>query len=265
MKKSRSRLQIVLLVLALGIALGLFIKAKAQVDVVTYLTEEFELQNIPIKEVVLLEENSLKIQIVATSFYDEGITFEDHLTLNSIDRTVSLFAREKGYYIQSYITIIQDRKGNQLFGEETIVDVEQITSALNRVKTNISDSKVDKLATKEVDLLLRDFKLNNASALVDVTSLNGARFLYIQLSLSSMDNAENAALLLWSFHHTKYFRELEDKGSQIAVYRAKLLDDKGVTLLDYLYDYQVNSGSWVQDERIPTLGGSPPPASELLP
>jgi hypothetical protein len=231
----------------------------AQKDVVTYLTEEFKLQNVPVKEVVVLEENPLKIQIVATSFQNEGITFEDHLTLNSVDRIVALFAREKGYYIQSYRTIIQDNKGNQLFGEERIVDVEQINSVLNGIQTNISDNSVNALAIREVDMLLSDYKLENVSALVDVTSLNGSRYLYVQLSLPSMANVEKAATLLWVFHHTKYFRELKENGSQIAVYRAKLLDEKGVTLLDYLYDFQVNSGSWVQDERIPPLGGSPGP------
>jgi hypothetical protein len=265
MKSQNSYLRIFLIVIIAGTALGMFIKAGAQVDVVTYLTEEFKLQNIPVKEVVLLEENPLKIQIVATSFKDKGITFEDHLTLNSIDRTVALFAREKGYYIQSYRTFIQDSKGNRLFGEETIVDAEQVTSALNRIKTNISDNTVDTLATKEVGLLIGDFNLGSVSPLVDVTSLNGARYLYIQFSLSSMENAEKTASLLWSFQHTKYFRELKENGSQIAVYRARLLDEKGIILLDYLYDFQVNSGSWVQDERIPPLGGSPPPDSALPP
>jgi hypothetical protein len=80
-----------------------------------------------------------------------------------------------------------------------------------------------------------------------------------------MENAEKTASLLWSFQHTKYFRELKENGSQIAVYRARLLDEKGIILLDYLYDFQVNSGSWVQDERIPPLGGSPPPDSALPP
>ncbi|HMV96978.1 MAG TPA: hypothetical protein PKE48_11810 [Anaerolineales bacterium] len=257
MKNKRQYLKIFLLIAVVGIAFGFFVKAGAQVDVVTYLIEEFKLQSVPVKQVVVLEENPLKIQVVAVSFQNEGITFEDHLTLNSVDRIVALSAREKGYSIQSYRTIIQDNKGNQLFGEERIIDVEQINSVLNRIQTNISDNSVNTLAIREVEMLLSDYKLENVSAQVDVTSLNGSRYLYIQLSLPSMDNAEKAATLLWVFHHTKYFRELEENGSQIAVYRAKLLDEKGVTLMDYLYDYEINSGSWVQDERIPPLGGSP--------
>jgi hypothetical protein len=233
-------------------------RANAQEDVVRYLGDKFEEQNIPVVEITVLDASPLRLRIVVQSA-DEWTNTDDTVILNAVDRAVFIYARQEGFVIESLVRILQDSQGKQLDYTEKQADSERLDQilALNISSAILTDEDTKTLLLEEINPFLDEYNLHGVPIALDVSSTDGYQTLTLNLQTSSLDDANNAAFFFWSLPHFSLFNKVNSEGAKIVLYRAKIIDEKGANLLDYMYDFQLGSGGWTQDERLAKLGGDP--------
>jgi hypothetical protein len=259
MKKNWSYISIIFIVA--GIIIVSYTQVNAQDGVVRYLEERFKEQNINILEITVLEMSPLNLRIVVQS-EDDWTTTDDTVVLNAIDRTVFINARSEGFLIVNLVKILQNSEGEQLDLSEKTLDSEQLDQllALSAFPLILTDEATKALFLERIKPYVDQYNLGDIPIILDVSSANGYQILNLELQTSSLDVADAAAFFFWSLPQFPLFDEINAQGARIVLYRAKIYDMNGASLLDYFYDFQLKSGGWTQDERLTKLGGSPQPS-----
>jgi|CXWL01.1.fsa_nt_gi hypothetical protein len=236
-------------------------RGSAQEGVVTYLEERFKQKNIPITEITVLQETPLRLQIVVQGS-SQGVTTDDMVMLKSIDREVFIFARQQGYLVESYISILNDNQGNQLDWTKQYADLDKIT-ALNMSHATLSDEVVQKIVSGRIHPYLKEYNLDDKNIIINISSEEGLQTLTFQLETASLEEADTAAFFFWTLSHFPLFSEINEQGAQIVWYRAKITNENGENLFDYFYDFQLDSGGWTQAERLQSPNGEGPGSIDL--
>lgn len=255
MKINKLISHIIFILFTAGIVIVLSTQVNAQEGIIRYLDEKFKEQNIPVTEIEILQDSPLRLQIVVQSA-DEWTTTDDTIVLNTVDRTVFISARQNRYFVESLVRILEDSQGKQLDYTEIGVDSERIDQILasNTNALALTDENTKALLLEKIHPFLDEYNLKGAPITLDVSSIDNYQTLTLELHTSSLDVADNAAFFFWSLPHFSLFNEVNADGANIALYRAKIKDETGANLLDYMYDFQLGSGGWTKDERLQALG-----------
>ena len=262
MTKTKIFSAIVLILVIVAVFTSL--RVAAQEDVVHYLKSYFEEQRIPVSEIAILESSPLRLRIIVQSV-DEWTNIEDTIILNAVDRAVFVHAHEKGYVVESLVRILQDNQGRQLDYTEKSVDFKQIEKILNQdtLHLALTDKETKEFLTGKIEPFLDEYNLHGNPIVFEVASVDGYQTLTLEMKTDSLDVANNAAFFFWSLPHFALFDDANIAGASIALYRARITDENGDDLFDYIYDFQLGSGGWTQDERLQPLGGGESEPSDL--
>lgn len=261
MNKSKWQTVAVLFLITLSIIVISTTQANAQDGIVRYLEAQFKEQNISVSEITVLNASPLRLLIIVQSA-DEWSSTEDSIMLNAVDRTVFIYARQEGFKVESLVKVLQDKDGNQLDYSDKTVDSERLDTMLAAQDSPLalSDKETASLLSERIDPFLDEYDLRDIPFVLNVTSVGGFQTVNLELQTSTIDVANKAAFFFWSLPHFSLFEELNTGGAHIALYKAKITDENGVKLFDYLYDFQLGSGGWTQDERLVELGGNSAPS-----
>lgn len=247
MKSTKFLSRFLISIIIAGSIFGYYSHAQAQkkADVVEYLDQRFQARNLPVKDIEILELSPLKLQLVVESLGD-NITLQDLKNLRKVDREVFIIAHKNGYVVEGYTRILQNSQGNQLYKVEQGATESEGPITSENVST-ISDNDVRKLLRDRVDSLLNHYGLSNVRVTIDVSNVDGTQSLDMQLAASSMDEAYSA----FGFLHDQLIypldpviSEVNAQGAQIVVASYEIIDNQDQTLFFYVFDYQLQRGTW---------------------
>lgn len=238
MKHKKLLLSILLILAVAGITFGLYTQVIAQQEVVEYLKERLERQNIPVTDITIrrLLPPQLEITIQSMSNGEKALP-DDPINLHIVRREVTL-ARQQGYIIESFILILLNSQGKTIFWSETPMDLENVSIELP--PSTVGDARVKNMVKERLNLLnLYGISVVN----VDVTSSNGIQTLLLQLSTSSPEEA-NQVLPHFTPSLRPLIAETNAQGAQVAMCIVELTDKEGQLFLKYLLDLQLDSETW---------------------
>lgn len=235
MKHKKLLMGIVLLLVIAGIIFGLYTQVAAQQEVVKYLKEQLERQNIPIVEITARRLLPLSLEIVIQSMSeDEKALPDDPINLHIVKREV-LLTRQQGYMIDSFILILLNKQGKTIFWAETPVELEN-------VPLELSPSKLDDTTTKNMIVGgLNPYEMSLVDA--EVISARGIQTLVLRLSAPSLEEA-NRALPYFMPSLRPFIADINAQGAQIVTCKVEVADENGQILLEYLLDLQLDSETW---------------------
>lgn len=241
MKHKKLLLGIVLLLVFAGIIFGLYTQVAAQQEVVKYLKEQLERQNIPIVEITARRLLPLSLEIVIQSMSEgEEVLPDDPINLHIVKREVVL-AKQQGYMIDSFTLTLLNKRGKTIFWAETPMDLENIPLEL-------SPSKLDDATTKDmIGESLNSYEMFLVDA--EIISTAGIQTLVLRLSAPSLEEA-NHALLYFMPSLRPLIAEINAQGAQIVTCKVEVTDEKGKILLKYLLDLQLDSETWWMAEGL---------------
>lgn len=236
--------------IAVGIVVSLSTKTTAQNDAVTYLEERYKLQNIPVTEITVLQESPLRLQIVIQTASEGSVgTPDDPINYHLVEREVVLAAK-KGYFIESFIRIFINTKGKQISKADSRVHADFKTLDITPSLT------ADNITKDMVNGNLNLYGMSLSS--MDVSSSDGLQFLTLQVTSSSLEDANRAGpQLVGSL--PKLIDSINAQGAKIVMCRLEIRDEKGDILLNYLVDLQLDTQSWWKDENFTDTWSEGPP------
>lgn len=251
---------VVVFIVVIGLAALFFVLTKntpvsldSQNDVVTYLQERYKQQNIPVAEITVLQESPLRLKVVIQSASNGKTgTPDDTIYYHLTEREIVLAAK-KGYLIQSFITVFINSKGEQFYESDTSVPT--APEILEIAPSKIADDITKKVVIDNLNLYGMSLKS------MEVSSLDGLQFLTLQVSSSSLEEANRAGTQLVG-SLPQLVNKVNTQGSQIELCRLEIRDEKGNILLNYLEDFQLHTRDWWSDDKFATdtwLPGYPPP------
>lgn len=234
MKHKKLFLGIVILIVT-AVTLGLYTQVIAQQEVVEYLKERLEKQNISVVELTISRRLPLCLEVIIQSTSeDEKAMPDDPINLHTVRREVIL-ARQQGYVIDSFTLILLNRQGKTLFWAETPVDIENVRLGISQ--SEMKDGETKNLIDERLDL--HGMSVTD----LEVSSSGGIQTLILQLSTSSLEEA-NQTLPHFMPSLRPLIEEVNVQGAQVVVCRIELVDEKGQVLLKYLLDLQTDSETW---------------------
>ena len=183
MKHKKLFLGIVIVIVA-AVTLGLYTQVIAQQEVVEYLKERLEKQDISVVEMTISRRLPLRLEITIQSASEsEKAMPDDPMNLHTVRREVIL-AQQQGYAVDSFTLILLNRQGDTLFWAETPVDVENVS-------LEISPSEIDDDATQ--NMIGERLDLHGMSMTdIEVSSSGGIQTLILQLATPSLEEANQA-------------------------------------------------------------------------
>jgi hypothetical protein len=231
-------------------AVGLSGQAPAQEGVVRYLEGRFKELNIPVKEVTILTESPLHLQVIVQS--TKSTTFEELLILHAVEREVFITARQQGYMVDRLAKILVDDQGKQIYFEDTGFNADLMTVDLS--PSHLSNDEAEELVS---DLLIDEYKFyGDFVTNVNISSSNGLQTLDIQLIVPSLEEANKVAGII---HGMLNLAEgANAQGVQIVIFTLEIKDEKDHIFMQALLDVQLRSISWSQDENLIDLSPHPP-------
>ena len=171
----RTKLVIITLLILVGISVVVYTQVGAREDVVAYLNGRFKEKNIPVVEITILEESPLRLQIVVQNKYS-WVTIDDQVILNEVDREVFIFALQNGYFVKSYIRILQDREGRELDRTEQGASINEIIT-LALPQAALSDNATRKMVIEKFTPFLEEYKVDTKNTTFDISSADGLQTL----------------------------------------------------------------------------------------
>lgn len=235
MKRKKLLLGILLVSIVIGIAFGLYTQGIAQQEVVKYLEERLERQNIPVVGITIRRQLPLRIEITVQSMSEgEKAMPDDPINLHIVRREVML-ARQQGYIIDSFTLILLNKHGEKIFWAETPVDVENVSLEL-------SPSELADDTTR--DIIVEKLNPYGMSVVdTEITTFEGVQTLTLRLSTPSLEEA-NQALPYFMPSLRPLIADINAQRAQIVICKVELVDEKGQILLKYLLDLQLDSETW---------------------
>lgn len=258
MKHKRWIILVGLILVVMGITVSLcYTKIAAQQEVVGYLKERLEKENIPVLEIKVLGTSPyLRLMIIVQNVnVEETGKAIDPIVRHSIQREVIL-ARQHGYVIDSFVLVILNHQGEQIF-------LAEMPGYSENVPLQISPAKLDDRATR--DIALKNLTLYGLSLVeARVVTSEGIQTLTLQLSTPSLETA-NQSLPEFMLSLRPFIADINAQGAQIVICRIELRDAKGQLLLKYVLDLQLDSEIWWQiDGLTEAWFPSPPSEADLM-
>lgn len=248
-----------------GLAVGAYVRIKAQEDVVQFLRVQLERQNIPVVEIETIELFPLRLEIILKS-ESAFVTREDQKNLHAVDRAVIVTARQQGYVIDSYVKILIDDQGNEIYKldkyniSDTLLNADP--SLLNAPDNALSYNEIEDLAREEIYDLTAKYNLSEFDFEVSVSSLEeGFQSLNVTVLAKTLDDGYSIAGLIFPLEGS-VIPEINEKGAQIVLFEFEINDEAGNYLLRYFMDMQLQTGNWSHSDTFPInlFGSQPAPA-----
>ncbi len=260
MKISKSLLWILLILVTAGIAIGLFAQAQAQKQkvegIIQYLEQRFAQENIPVREITILSESPLRLEIIIQSTSDFE-TPDDFMNVHKMDRDVFVLARLHDYIVDSYVRIMVNPQGRQTDYLEQDSKFKYIP--IDTSPSHLPDAVALGMARDKINALIDKYDLRQISVInTDVSSSEGFQTLTLQLEAASLEEANKALALTQPMY--PMLKEINAQGAQIAVYHVLIKDKEGDLLVNYLYDLQLEYESIRMDKSLDSSGIFPAPA-----
>jgi hypothetical protein len=231
-----------ILLLVVFLSIFGYTRAKAQRDVVGYLEERLKQQDVPVISIEIVQELPVQLEITIQSMRDEdtGVS-ENPINLSILDREIFL-AYQQGYFVERYTRISLNKQGEEVAKSETRVKlVDQLL--LDTSPSRNTDAVTEDYANEMINLY--GMTATNQA----ITSENGMQFLTLELSVPSIDDANQ---MLPAFMHSlrPSIENINAKGSHIVVCRVIIKDKEEKLLLNYILDLQLTSERWWMDENL---------------
>jgi len=257
MKTQIKPFQILLIVIVIGIVASITVQVSAQEEPAKYLEERLRQQNVPIAEIKVvqqpplplepvveigfLQQSPLLLEIVIQSLSEEDDKAmpEDAINMLLVRHEAKL-AIQKGYRIDGITRVLINKMGKRLFTDFEPLYPEKRLPELSH--STVTDDVTEKTVREKVNL----YGLSLANA--EVSSVEGIQTLTLELSSS----AEEANGLLPRFIPSLYgtVPALNAEGSQIAIYKVEVMDQKGNMLFNYANDLQFGHETWWMAEGV---------------
>lgn len=261
--KSKLLSKLLIILISISLITGVYMQVNAQEEIVNYLYDRFEQKNIPVIEITVLEKSPLSLQIVIQS-ENQWVTGEDMRLMKLVDREVLVFARQEGYFVDSYTRILKDSHGNQIDLVIQKPDLEKISRA-NFSHATLSDSVVQNMIEGRIKSEINKFSLNDVELKINVVSdLDGLQTLTLDAMITSLEQANNAVNFLMGLPYLSVIDEVNLQGGRIVFYIAKVTDENNENLFNYVLDIEMQSGSLIIDNKLQNpRGDGPSPALEI--
>lgn len=232
-----------------GRARGSLIQVTPQQDIVSYLQERYEQENVPVTSISILNQSPLQLEITLQSASDgmKG-TSDDPINYHKVEREIIL-AQQKGYVIESFNRNIVNKLGERIAGDTTWVHTEYMI--LDNPPSRVSDNTTETLVSERLNLY--GLTLTN----INLSSFEGIQTLTTELSAASLEEA-NSGIKSFLWMLPQLIKDVNSRGAQIQVCEVQLRDENGNLLLNYMLDSQLRSQSWWTADNFPIELGSEP-------
>lgn len=238
--------------LLLGVVLSYFVlgvqaeNQVAQQEVLNYLTQQLENQQVPVNNITVEGRDSFIVVITLLSKGEQETLPEDSAYIHTIQREVTLALRE-GYDISELtIEILSATTQKSLFWAQ--FPVRNDIDFLGFVDKDASSTEQDMLIKTTVEKDLALYGLTTTEILV-ASEENGKT---LTLNLSAMDlNVANEALPYF-MPGLRVFLETQNTNAdfKIAVCKVFLTDQEGKLLLRYTFDLQLDQENWWMEDGV---------------
>lgn len=231
-----------------GIALAISLQAQAQKGegIVQYLEERFKQENVLVREITILSESPLRLEIIIQSTSDFE-TPDDFMNVHKVDRDVFVLARLHDYIVDSYVRSMVNPQGRQTDYLEQDSKFKYIP--IDTSPSHLPDAVALGMARDKINALIDKYDLRQISVInMDVSSSEGFQTLTLQLEAASLEEANKALALTQPMY--PMLKEINAQGAQIAVYQVIAKDQEGNRLIDYYFDLQLQHESWRGDKRV---------------
>jgi len=246
MKTQIKPFYILLIVIVIGIVVSITVQVSAQEEPAKYLEERLRQQNVPVAEIKVvqqpplplepvveigfLQQSPLLLEIVIQSLSEEDdkAMAEDAINMLLVLRE-ALLANQKGFSIDAITRVLINKTGKRIFAFFEPLYPEKKLPELSR--STVADEFTEKAVGEKINL----YGLSLANA--EVSSVEGIQTLTLKLSASSVEEA-NALLPRFLPSLFGAVPALNAEGSQIAVYKVEVRDQKGNILFNYANDLQ---------------------------
>ena len=247
MNNKRPLAKVFLVIIVALVATVLSRQVGSQQDVVNYLQERFQQQNIPVSEIIILNPDPLQIEITVQSLSDGEVgTPEDSMNVLMVSREVKL-ANKNGYHIAALVTNLINKSGVSLYQDSGPLNDEIISSVetFDLSKPVLSDEVTKDLVAKRLNL----YGLSLTS--IDVNTFDGIQTVTLKLSTESEGEASRS---LSSFipYLQVVFPDVNAQGAQIGLCKVELRGKDDELLFNYTLDIQTRESSWWQAEGFVT-------------
>jgi len=244
MKPSKLITGFTLAIIVLAVVLGFSRQTKAiqsqaelsqQANIVVYLQNRLEQQSVPVKQIRVLQNNPLEIEITLQST-STGNKFasEDFLNLHLATREAVL-AGEKGYSINGITTIVLNLEGKII--DRGWIKIEPNIMYIRHAPANLANTSVNNLVREKLD----SYGVPGFSS--NVSSFDGLQTLELHRASISSDDA-NQLIPQIRGSIRELAKDINIKGAEIVIVKLKLLDGNGKILLNYMRDLQFETEGW---------------------
>ncbi|NWF64720.1 MAG: hypothetical protein HXY38_10480 [Chloroflexi bacterium] len=268
MIKTRLSKRIFLALLVGGLAVGAYVRIKAQEDVVLFLRAQLERQSVPVVEIETLDLFPLRLKIVTESA-NTFVTRDDQRNLHAVDRAVIVSARQHEYVVDSYVKILIDNQGNEIYNldKHNVGDalLNADPSLLSAPSNALSQNEIEDLAREKIYELTAKYNLPEFDFEVIVSSLEeGLQSLNVTVWAKTLDEGYSVAGLIFPLEGSA-IPEINEKGARIVLFEFEINDEAGNYLLSYFIDTQLQTGNWSHSDAFPIdlFGSQPAPAPSM--
>jgi hypothetical protein len=214
-------------------------------DPLTHIADRLSAQGIPVQSVRALQTNPLKVEVVIQKSGDanESITWNIALT----ERTIELDYLTDGAKIAEYTLNILDKQGKNLGSNTTYLSnglraSQRVTLARSAAH---SDAEVEALIRS--NLPFQDLQIKQI--LVTTDQVDHPNTKWVQIDLTAADLAQaNRTISSLIIQLEGIIDQLNQKqNAQIALVRLRVADPDGKLFTEYVYDTDLGSNNWTED------------------
>lgn len=253
MRTFKFLVQVLFAIILGGSIFGYYSYAQAEkAEITEYLSQRFQAKDIPVTEIQILELSPLRLEIIVQSA-GESITPEDLKNLHKVDRELFIVAQKNGYDIKRYVRILQNSQGKQLYKLDQGAKENQ-SGLTNANSPGANPHDLEALVGSQINSLVAKYHLQNTKFTIEVSDIDAGQSLDIQFTTPSVEEAFSVLGFLNDqliYPVDPLIENLNTQGGQIVVSTYEIKDDKGNILYYYLYDYQLQSGTWSSSENFP--------------
>jgi hypothetical protein len=232
------------LIITMGFLLALNPSAKAQKatiqpppkqDVVSYLKQRLQQQNVPLSQIKVLQDSPLELEITlqSLSIGDRSLPedfMNEHLTVREV-----VLANRQGYKIHGLTRIVQNINGEIIDWFWTKIENGIRYTELGPAR--IANSQANDIARQKVNA--HGMSISE----LNISSLDGLQVLTLHLSAKSLEEA-NRELPPFIDSLRPLATDMNARGTQIAMINVEVKGERGEILLNYVMDLQFRTVGW---------------------
>lgn len=206
-------------------------------------------KGIPIKDVTVLKDSPLEIQITLKSTGRGQVASTDDMWNKHIAARWAELAHLTGAKIDSYRLLLVNAEGEIIGREEVFLNSDYPSQHLTPVSTAALDEKSTLLILKQrldfLGLTPIRWKITSGGIVRDNTKI--VEVVLFAPDINTVNETINSLIprLNRTLHQVN-----ADNGMQIAIFRLRVIDDKDSTLVDYIHDLETETENWSIDREI---------------